>query len=88
MMTTDSYVGITTCYRLEGPGIEFQWGEGGEIFAIRPDRPWGPPSLLYNRSRVSFPGIKRPGRGLDHPPTSSAEVKEIVELYPYGPSET
>jgi len=23
----------------------------------------------------SFPGVKRPGRGVDHPPPSSAEVK-------------
>jgi len=29
----------------------------------------------------SFPGLKRPGRGVDHPPPSSAEVKERVELY-------
>jgi len=28
---------------------------GGEIFRICPDRPWGPPSLLYNGYRV-FPG--------------------------------
>ena len=27
-----------------------------------------------------FPGVKRPGRGVDHPP-SSADVKENVELY-------
>ena len=27
---------------------------GGEIFHTRPDRPWGPPSLLYNGYRV-FP---------------------------------
>jgi len=38
-----------------------------------------------------FPGVKRPGRGVDHPPPTSAEVKEIVELYlyplpTYGPS--
>ena len=26
-------------------------------------------------------GVKRPGRGVDHAPPSSAEVKEIVELY-------
>jgi hypothetical protein len=25
---------------------------------------------------VSFPGVKRPGRGADHPPPSSAEVKK------------
>jgi len=28
---------------------------GGEIFRIRPDRPWVPPSLPYNRYRF-FPG--------------------------------
>jgi hypothetical protein len=26
-------------------------------------------------------GVKRPGRGVNHPPPSSAEVKERVELY-------
>jgi hypothetical protein len=35
---------------------------GGEIFRTRPDRPWGPHSLLYNGYRVYFPGVKRPGR--------------------------
>jgi len=29
----------------------------------------------------SFPWVKRPRRGVDHPPQSSAEVKERVELY-------
>ena len=53
----------------------------GEIFRTCPDRPWGQPSFLYNGYRVSFPGVKRPGRGVDHPPPSSAEVKERVELY-------
>ena len=48
----DSSVGIATRYGLEGPGIESRWG--GEIFRTRPDRPWGPPSLLYNGYRV-FP---------------------------------
>jgi len=33
----------------------------------------------------SLPGVKRPGRGVD-PPPSSAEVKERVELYLYSPS--
>jgi len=40
---------------------------------------------LYNGYRV-FPGERRPGRGVDHPTLSSAEVKERVELYPYSPS--
>ena len=37
----------------------------------------------------SFPGVKRAGHGVDHPPPSGAEVKERVELYlysPFGPS--
>jgi len=32
----------------------------------------------------SFPGVKRAGRGVDHPPPSSAEVKERVDLYLYS----
>ena len=30
---------------------------GGEIFRTYPDRPWGPPSLLYSGYRF-FPGVK------------------------------
>ena len=33
----------------------------------------------------SYPEVKRPGRGVDHPPRLSAEVKERVELYFYSP---
>ena len=48
----------------------------GTRFSARPDRPWGPPSLLYNRYRV-FPGGKvRPGRAADHSLPSSAAVME------------
>ena len=51
----DSSVGIATHYGLDGPGIESRWG--GKIFGTRPDRPCGPPSLLYNGYRV-IPGGK------------------------------
>jgi len=37
----------------------------------------------------SFPGVKQLGHGADHPPPSSADVKERLKLYlysPYGPS--
>jgi hypothetical protein len=53
----------------------------GEIFRTLPAWPSVPPSLLYNGYRVSFPGAERQGRGVEHPPSPSAEVKETVELY-------
>jgi len=43
-------VGYFTRYGLGGPGSN---PGGGEVFRTRPDRPWGPPSLLYNGYRVS-----------------------------------
>jgi hypothetical protein len=53
------------------------WGSnpgGGEIFRTCPDRPWGPPSLLYNGYR-DFPGGKDwPGRDADPSPPSNAMV--------------
>ena len=79
----DSSVGIETRYALDAPRIE---SRRGEIFRNRPDRPWSLPRLLYNGYRVSFPGFKRPGCGVNHPPSFSAEVKERVELYLYSPS--
>jgi hypothetical protein len=57
----------------------------GEIFCTRPDRSWGPPSLLYNRYRVLFPEVKWPRHGDDHPPPSTVEVKERAELCIYSP---
>ena len=45
-----------------------------ETFSTRPYQPWGPPSLLYNGHQISFPGVKRPGHGIDHPPPSFARL--------------
>ena len=56
-MGRESSVGIATPYRLDGPGSN---PGGGEIFRTRSDRPWGPPSLLYNGYRV-FSGGKTAG---------------------------
>ena len=52
----------------------------GENFRTRSDRPGSHPAS-YKMGTVSFTGVKRPGRGVDHPPTSSAEVEGRVELY-------
>jgi len=58
---------------------------GDEIFHTYPDRPWGPPNLMYSGYWV-FPGGKvRPERDADPSPPSSAEVKNRVELYFYSP---
>jgi len=40
----------------------------------------------YTMGTVSFLRVKRPERGVDHPPLSIAEVKERVKLYLYSPS--
>jgi hypothetical protein len=50
-----SSVGMATDYGLDGPGIE------------RPDRPWVHPASC-TMGTGSFLGVKRPGRGADHPP--------------------
>jgi hypothetical protein len=75
----DSVVRTATRYGLDGPGIEYRWA--AEISRARPDRPWGTPRLLYNGYCLSFPGVKQPGHGVDHPPPSNAEVRERLELY-------
>ena len=69
--------GIATRYRLDGPGIESRWGARfSEPVQTDPEGGY----------RFSFPGVKRPGLGFDHPLPSSAEGKERVELYLYSPS--
>ena len=54
------------------------------IFRTRPDRPWGPPSLLYNGYWVFSPGTQQQGRGVDHPTPFGAEVEEtaVIPLLP------
>jgi hypothetical protein len=55
-----------------------------DIFCTRPDGFWRPLSRLYNGYRGFSSGL-----GIDHRLSSSAEVKERVELYlcfPCGPS--
>jgi len=53
---------------------------GGEIFHT------GPSTHSANGYRVILGRVKRPGHGADHPPPSSDEVKERIELYIYSPS--
>ena len=64
-----------------GPGSNPSWGE---IFRTCPDRPWDPPSLLYNGYRV-FPGGKeRPGRNADLSPllVRWSRTNRAIPLFP------
>ena len=58
---------------------------GGEIFRTCTNRPWGPPSLVYDGYRV-FPEGKAAGAWRWPPTPPNAKVKERVQLYLYSPS--
>jgi hypothetical protein len=75
-------VGIATSYGLDGPGIESRWGR--DFPAPVQSGPGAHPAS-YTMDTGSFPGVKRPGRGADHPTPPSAEGKERVKLYLYSP---
>jgi hypothetical protein len=65
----DRIVGIENCY-----GVELS----GDRKLVGPNFPY-PTCLLFNGYWV-FVRVKRPGRGVDHPFPSSAEVKGRVLL--------
>jgi hypothetical protein len=60
-------------------------GGGGEIFLTRPDRLWGPPSLLYNRYRV-FPGGKAAGAWYWPPTPCQRRGRAWVGIHLYTPT--
>ena len=64
-------------------GIESRWGRD---FPHPSRTALGPYPASYTMGTGSFPGVKGPGRGVDHPPPSSAEVEGRVELYICSPS--
>jgi hypothetical protein len=78
----DSSVSIATRYGLDGPGIESRWGAR---FSAPVQTCPGAHPASYAMGTGSFSGVKLPGRGVDHPPPTSAEVKERIELYVYSP---
>jgi len=71
-------VGIATRYGLDGPGIEFQWM--ARISALVQTGPGAHPTS-YTMGTGSFPGEKRPRRGVNHPPPSGTEVEGRIKLY-------
>ena len=62
---------------------------GGATFSVSVQTGPGAHPASNTMGTGSFPGVQRPGRGVDHPPPFSAEVKKRVRLYlssPFGPS--
>jgi len=59
------WAGIATGYGLDGPGIESQW-EARFSSPVHIGSGAHPASCTMGTG--SFPGVKRPGRGVDHPP--------------------
>jgi len=66
-------------YGLDGPGIDSLWRRN---FPARPDRPRGPPSLLYSDTGSLSRGGEQMGRGGDPLPPFSAEVANGLQLFP------
>jgi len=68
----DSSVGIANRYGLDDPGIESR--KGREI-SYPSRRALRPIQLPKNGYRL-LPGVKRPGRGVDHPPYLAPGLQE------------
>jgi hypothetical protein len=83
-MGGDSSVGIANSYGLDGSGIESRWWAR---FSASVQTGPGAHPASYTMGTGPFPGVKRPGRGVDHPPPSTVAVKERVQLYLYFKSE-
>ena len=78
-MDRHSSVGIATRYGLNGPGIESMWGRdfpNSSLPALGPTQPpiqWVP-GLSEGGGGVV---VKRPGRGVEQPPTLEPRLKEM-----------
>ena len=83
MVGRDSSVGIATRYGLDSPGSESRWG--ARFSATVQTCPGAYPASC-TMGTVSFPGVKRPGRGADHPPQPKRRGHERVGLYLYSSS--
>jgi hypothetical protein len=70
----DSVVDMATRYRMDCPGIEFQWGRGFP----HPYRQAGPRahSASYTVGTGSLRGVKQPGLGVHHPPHLAPRLKK------------
>jgi hypothetical protein len=78
MVGQDSAVDIATGYGLDGPGIESRWG--ARFSAPVQTYPGAHPAS-YAMGTGSFPGVKWPGRGVEHPPRVHFTLLSWLVLY-------
>ena len=83
VMDRDSSVDIATRYGLDGPGDRIPVGK-----RFSPPVQTGPGAhpASCTMGTGSFPGVKRPEHGADHPLPPKRRGHERVELYLYSPS--
>jgi len=68
-----SAVSIEARHGLDGPGIESRWRRDFP----NPSRPTpGSRSTYCPMGTGSFPGVRRPGRGVDHAPNLAPRLKK------------
>jgi hypothetical protein len=82
----DGAVGIAIRYGMDDPGTESRWG--WYFSASVQTGPGAHPAFwtMGTGSHSRGGGVKRPERGVDPPPASSAKVKERVDIYLCSPS--
>ena len=62
-----------------------EWGWGGARYSAPSRTALGPTQPPIRWEPGHLRGVNRPGCGDDHPPPSSADVKERMQLYLYSP---
>ena len=76
-MCRDNSVGIATRYGLDGTGIESR-----QVARFSSPVQTGPGAhpASYMIGKGSFPGVKRPGHGVDHPPHLASRLKKTRSI--------
>jgi hypothetical protein len=69
----DCVVGTATRYGLDGPGIESRWGVR---FSAPVQTGPGAHPASCTMGNGTFPGVKRPGRGVDYLPHPAPSLKK------------
>ena len=80
-MGRDRSVGTATRYGLDGPAVQSRWGAR---FSAPVQTGPGAHLASYTMDTGSFPGVKRPGSGVDHPPYLAPKLKKQY-IYTFPP---